>query len=435
MNLEFLMLLLRVIIPAALLMFLLLTGCGGSEHPNIVLIVIDTLRADHLGCYGYERNTSPAIDSIAESGIVFLNVQGQSSWTLPAVTSIFTGLNVREHGAGRRGNAVMAMNYDVPTIPLLLKRQGYTTKGIFNIFLLSEQFGFNKGYDSFSCDWLGDGRAGLSVDEAIEWVASLDGSEPFFLSLHLFDPHDPYDPPGPFDEYFTPSGSGGITWWPALEDGSLDDSNENLEHLQGLYDGEISWTDAQMERLFSHLRSSGYADNTYVIITSDHGEEFLEHGGVGHGYTMHCEILHVPLIISGPGILAGSTDSILRSQTDILPTILELSSGEIPEHISGYSLFTAELPSRAVPASNLNTTTVDVTASVAIENRKLIWNVVTNDSELYEIITDPMELNPLPPDSDLVDSVLIYWSTPQYRPAVIADREAVEAVLNDLGYF
>lgn len=428
---------LRSMLIAGLVFLLLLTaaGCGRSRHPNIVLIVIDTLRADHLGCYGYERNTSPSMDSVSENGIVFLNTRGQASWTLPAVSSIFTGLNSREHGAGRRGNAVMAMNYDVPTIPLLLKRQGYVTKGIFNVFLLSEQFGFNKGYDSFSCDWLGHGRAGLSVDEGIEWISTLDGTEPFFLSLHLFDPHDPYDPPAPFDEYFTPSGSEGTTWWPALADGSLDRSDENLEHLKGLYDGEIAWTDAQLERLFSHLRSAGYADNTVIIITSDHGEEFLEHGSVGHGYTMHREILHIPLIISGPGIPSGATDSLLRSQTDILPTILELSSSEIPEHISGYSLLTTELPSRVIPASNLNTTTVDLTASVEMGNRKLIWNAVTDHSDMYETDVDPMELNPLPPDNDLVDSVLIYWSTPQYLPAVIADRETVEAVLRDLGYF
>lgn len=429
------MLKMKNLVPAAALMLAFSAGCGGRERPNIVLIVIDTFRADHLGCYGYERETSPAMDSIAETGIVFLNVQGQASWTLPSVTSIFTGLNVREHGAGRRGNAVMAMNYEIPTIPLFLKGQGYTTKGIFNIFLLSEQFGFNKGFDSFSCEWLGDGRAGLSVDEALEWLTGLDGSQPFFLSLHIFDPHDPYDPPAPFDTYFTPEGSRGITWWPARQDGSLDDSNENLEHLTGLYDGEIAWTDSQIERVFSHLRSNGLAENTLVIITADHGEEFLDHGSVGHGYTMHREILHVPIIISGPGIPSGVRDTLLRAQIDILPTILEYLHAEVPEHLAGHSLLSQDVPSRAVPASNLNTTTVDLTAAVSVDTRKVIWNAITDESEMYQTDSDPMELQPLPPDSDLVDSVLFYWSTPELLPAVVADREAVEAVLQDLGYF
>ncbi|MCK5851186.1 MAG: sulfatase [Kiritimatiellae bacterium] len=416
-------------------LLMLTAGCGKTSQPNIILIIIDTLRADHLGCYGYYRDTSPAIDSLAETGITFLNVHGQSSWTLPAVTSIFTGLNVKEHGAGRRGNSVYAMNYDVPTIPLMLKREGYSTMGIFNVFLLSEQFGFNKGFDRFSCDWLGDGRAGLSVDEAIEWISEYDDSAPFFLSLHVFDPHDPYSPPSPYDEYFTPSGAQGITWWPALANGSLDSSEENLEHLTGLYDGEIAWTDSQLERLFAYLRNSNLEGNTIIIITADHGEEFLEHQGVGHGYTMHREIVHVPIIIAGPGIPADSLNSSLRSQTDILPTIMDIISADKPEHLNGHSLLSSNIPARALPASNVNSTTAAITAAVTMGNRKLIWNTQNNISFMYDIALDPFELEPLPPDSDLVDSVLYYWSTPPFIPAEIADQEAVEAVLQDLGYF
>ena len=411
-------------------------GCGGgTDAPNIVLVIIDTLRADHLGCYGYSRETSPAIDSLAATGMVFANVQAQSSWTLPAVTSIFTGLNVREHGAGRIGNNVYAMSRELLTLPLMLKTRKYGTRGIFNIYLLSEQFGFYRGFDSFSCDWLGHGRAGQAVDEAIEWISAYDDRDPFFLCLHLFDPHDPYDPPAPFDTYFTPSGSGGITWWPALPDGGLDDSEETLEHLLGLYDGEIAWTDAQLARLFAHLRASGLQDNTVVMIVSDHGEEFLEHGGVGHGYTMHREILHVPLIIAGPGIPSDSVDRSLRCQMDVVPTLLEIASIEVPGHIQGHSLLAPDLPARAVPASNLNSLIPDITAAVTVEDRKLIWNTEDGSSAMYDVVSDPFEHQPLPADSDLVDSVLYYWSTPQLLPAVMADREAVEAVLQDLGYF
>lgn len=410
-------------------------GCGGSERPNVVLLIIDTLRADHLGCFGYRRNTTPAMDSLASTGTVFANVHGQSSWTLPAVTSIFTGLNVREHGAGRRGNDVYAMSPELETLPLLLNREGYSTKGIFNIYLLSEQFGFHRGFDSFSCEWLGDGRARESVDEAIYWLSGHEGSAPFFLCLHIFDPHDPYDPPRPFDEYYTPSGSQGITWWPALPDGSLDASEENLEHVMGLYDGEIAWTDSQLERLFDHLREEDLHRNTVVIIVADHGEEFLEHGGVGHGYTMHREIVHVPLILAGPGIPADSVDRSLRCQMDILPTVLEIASIGIPEHVRGHSLLSPNVPSRAIPASNVNSLIPDITAAVTMGARKLIWNVEDNTSRMYDIVSDPFEQEPLSPDSDLVDSVLHYWSTPQLEPAVRADREEVEAVLKDLGYF
>lgn len=414
----------------------LVSGCNRNQNkPNIVLIIIDTLRADHLGCYGYYRDTSPSIDSLAETGITFLNVHGQSSWTLPAITTIFTGLNVKEHGAGRRGNSVYAMSYDVPTIPLLLKREGYSTMGIFNVFLLSEQFGFNKGFDRFSCEWLGDGRAGVSVDEAIEWISEYDNPSPFFLSLHVFDPHDPYDPPAPYDELFTPSGAQGKTWWPALVDGSLDSSEENREHLVGLYDGEIAWTDSQLERLFAHLRDLNLDENTIIIIVADHGEEFLDHNSVGHGYTMHQEIVHVPIIIAGPGIPIDSLNTSDRSQTDILPTILAIASADKPDHLNGYSLLSSTVPARALPASNVNSTSAANTAAVTMGNRKLIWNSQNNMSVMYDIVLDSFEQDPLSPDSDLVDSVLYYWSTPAFIPAELADQEAVEIVLRDLGYF
>lgn len=411
------------------------SGCGAGSKPNIVLIVIDTLRADHLGCYGYERNTSPSIDSLAETGITWLNVQGQSSWTLPAITTIYTGLNVREHGAGRRGNTVYAMNNSITTIPLFMKQCGYTTMGIFNIYLLSEQFGFNRGFDGFSCQWLGDGRAGVSVDEAIDWISELDGSTPFFLGLHIFDPHDPYEPPAPYDTLFTPSPSLGINWWPAHPDGSLDDSDENLEYLTGLYDGEIAWTDSQLERLFTLLRENGMDENTVIIVTADHGEEFLDHGNVGHGFTMHREIVHVPLIITGPGIPTDSVDNTLRCQLDILPTILDMVGMAQPEYLHGHTLLSSAVPSRAVPASNVNSLIPDITAAVTMGSRKLIWNVENNSSSMFDISSDPFEHQPLPPDSDLVDSVFMYWSTPAFMPARISDREAVEAVLRDLGYF
>ncbi len=134
------------------------SGCTGSDtRSNVILIILDAVRADHLGCYGYGRNTSPAIDSLAQSGTLWLDVQAQSSWTLPAVTSIFTGLNVRTHGAGRVNTVVYSMNPELPLLPILLNRSGYSCAGIFNVYLLSEQFGFHRGFDFFSCNWLGHG--------------------------------------------------------------------------------------------------------------------------------------------------------------------------------------------------------------------------------------------------------------------------------------
>ena len=413
-----------------------LTGCSKQEtRPNVILIVVDALRADHLGCYGYQRNTSPTIDSLALSGTLWENLQAQSSWTLPTITTIFTGLNAREHGAGRRSNTVYGMSNEISTIPLLLHHAGYSCAGIFNVYLLSEQFGFNRGFDSFSCNWLGHGEAEASVDQAVEWIRTTENEKPFFLALHLFDPHDPYDPPEPFDTYYTPSGTNGITWWPFLESGAPDQPELYREHLIGLYDGEIAWTDFQIGRLLLFLRTSGISENTIVILTADHGEEFLEHGGFGHGKTMYQEVVSVPLIISGPGIARGVRDSLVRAQIDILPTILELTRSEKPEHLNGVSLMGDVQEDRAVPSSNVNSGYVPVVASVRVGNRKIIWNTETNEAFEYCLTDDPGELVPLEPDESLLDSVLFYWSTPPVFPPTVSDKDMIESALRDLGYF
>lgn len=416
-------------------MVILAGGCAARKSPNVVLVIVDALRADHLTCYGYHRNTSPAIDSLADAGVRYTNVCSQSSWTLPSVTTIMTGLNVREHAAGRRGEAVYSMNHDLPILPLVLNRAGYNCAGIFNVYLLSEQFGFNRGFDSFSCEWLGHGNAGSSVDQAMEWISETDSSEPFFLVIHLFDPHDPYDPPPPYDEYYTPGGSGGITWWPFLPSGAPDNPCEYREHLMGLYDGEIAWTDSQLSRLFAFFRESGLAENTVVILTADHGEEFFEHNGFGHGKTMFREVLHVPLIIAGAGIPRDSVDKSLRALVDVFPTILDIASVDYPETISGLSLFAPPAISRAVPSSNVNSGLVPIVAAITTADRKLIWNAETGSAIMFSMTEDSLERNPLPPDQDLLDSVLFYWSTPPLMQGEVSDREMIESALRDLGYF
>lgn len=405
------------------------------EKPNVVLIVVDALRADHLGYYGYSRNTSPAIDSLALSGMTWDNVQAQSPWTLPSITSIFTGVDVRTHGAGRRGSTVFAMNSQISTLPLFLNQSGYSCSGIFNVYLLSEQFGFNRGFDQFSCEWLGHGKAEQSVDMAIDWIQTADRDEPFFLALHLFDVHDPYDPPAPFDTLFTPAGSGGITWWPFLPNGAPDHPDQYREHLMGLYDGEIRWTDSQISRLLEFLRESELSDNTLIILTSDHGEEFLEHGGFGHGKTLYQEVLHVPLIISGPGIPRGIRDSIPRAQLDILPTVLDIAGVERPGYLKGVSLLEIPEQGRAIPSSNVNSGYVPVVASVTIEGRKIIWNTETNEGIQFNLTDDPLELHPIEADTDMLDSVLFYWSTPCLFPPTIPDKDLIDSSLRDLGYF
>ncbi len=426
---------LRFVFPV-LFLLVFLSGCGRNEtKPNIVLIIIDTLRADHLGCYGYDRNTSPTIDSLAASGTLWEEVQAQSSWTLPAITSIFTGLDVRQHGAGRKNDQVYGMNPNTPFLPLLLNHSGYATCGIFNVYLLSEQFGFNKGFDSFSCNWMGSTEAENSVNQAIDWIQNFNQNEPFFLALHVFDVHDPYDPPPPFDLLFSQNGSEGITDWPRLESGSLDNPEFYKDHIINMYDGEIAWTDFQISRLLQFLRNSGLDENTVIIITSDHGEEFLEHNGFGHGKTMYQEVVHVPLIISGPGFEKGLVDSSVRAHIDILPTILDMIGAENPADLSGYSLLDHEIPHRTIPSSNVNSSYAPPVAAIRFGESKLIWNSASDESREFNLSTDPLELNPLSAQESLLDSVLYYWSTPPVLPPVTSNRDIIDAALRDLGYF
>ncbi len=418
-------------------LFMLLLSCGtAGQQPSIVLIIIDTLRADHLSCYGYERNTSPVIDSLANSGILWEYASAQASWTLPATSSIWTGLTSRAHGARMDVSTgeVFGLDPAMPVLPMILKGRGYRTAGFFNVYLLSADFGFHRGFDTFDCRENGDGMAAETVDDAISWLEEVKQDGPFFLAVHLFDVHDPYDPPEPFDRLFSPEGTLGETAWEVTPEGAVA-RPQQCDHLERLYDGEISWVDSELGRLLSELRNLGLSDNTLVVLTADHGEEFLEHGYFGHGRTLYQETVHVPLIMSGPGIDAGVVNPGVVGQYDILPSIMDYCGIPVPEGVEGISILGSEpLDERSVPASGINTGTYFNQASVTNGSSKLIWNADTDSSEMYDLISDPDEQNPIPPDSVLLEEVLYYWSTPcSWNPGPI-EAWRVAPVLRDLGY-
>ena len=414
-----------------------LLSCGsGDRPPSVVLVIIDTLRADHLSCYGYDRATSPNIDSLAAAGTTWGNTFSQSSWTLPATASIWSGLSPKSHGATMNVGTgeVFGMDPGMPVLPMILKSHGYRTAGFLNVYLLGPDFGFHRGFDTYECDERGDGLAGETVDRAIEWLTDLQDDESFLLVVHFFDVHDPYDPPAPFDTLFCPGGAAGETYWDFAEGGRVA-RPEQCGHLMGLYDGEIAWVDCELGRLFGALRSLGLSDSTLVILTADHGEEFLDHGYVGHGRTLYQETVHVPIIMSGPGVRAGEVRSETVGQIDILPTIMDHCGIAAPEGLEGVSLLEPGLPAdRILPASEINTGLSFNIASVTDGSEKLIWNADTDSIETYDLQADPGEMHPVHPDSGLLDSVLYYWATPcRWRPVPL-EAWRVEPVLRDLGY-
>lgn len=416
---------------------LLPLSCAGEmNRPSVVLIIIDTLRADHLSCRGYHRDTSPTIDSLARDGVMMENAVSQSSWTLPAMTTIMSGVTPVSHGAridvptGR----VYGMDRGMPVLSTIMKEHGYATAGFFNVYFLGADFGFHRGFDVFQCRDNGDGMADSTVTAAIEWMEELPPEEPFFLALHLFDPHDPYDPPEPYDRLYTDPGAGEEVFWEFTPEGGVARPGQ-LDHLRNLYDGEIAWVDLQLGQLFSTVRELDSENEILVVLTADHGEEFLEHGYVGHGRTFYPEITEVPLILSGMEELDSLDNTALCGQHDILPTILDLCSIAPPEPVEGRSLFRLKGEGvRTVPSSGINTGSHFNQVSVRSRGKQLIWNADFDNTEMYRLRSDPMAQDPVEPDTAMLEKALRYWSTPlRYSPVLLEDWK-VTPVLRDLGY-
>ena len=422
----------------ALVLFVLLMGaCGKAEDqqdlPNVILIIIDTLNADHLGCYGYHRDTSPVIDSLASRGTMWARMQAQAPWTLPAVVSIYTGLTVRTHGCNHRDGMYLGLNPELPTIATMLSNIGYNTAGFVNIVYLGPQHGMEKGFQYFLIDTLGHGRAAATVDQFITWLDCGEFSEPFFVVFHLFDPHSPYDPPEGYATTYTRYGTMGITDWKWNEDGTV--LPNQADHLRNLYDGEIRWVDSQLSRMFGAIRQRHLAENTLIVFTADHGEEFLEHGHWGHAYNLYQQSLHVPLIISGPGIPVNVVDSTVVGQFDILPTVLSYVGEAVPLRIEGVDILTGSIAEgRDIPSSGVLHDSIQV--SILNESNKVIWSPVNDYSEMFNIVDDPMESVFLDVDSILLSRVLDYWAWPcLWEPTVnMVSIIAQKRKLHDLGY-
>ncbi len=428
---------LRNVLGALLLVPLLGASCAAPRvgRPNIVLVIVDTLRADHMGCYGYPRDTSPGLDSLAAAGAMWSRTKAQSSWTLPAVTTMLSGLTPRGHGARLdvQDRTLWMPSSEMPTAAAVLGGDGYSTMGLFNVMLLSESMGFHRGFDRYACNDQGHGMAGETVDTAIDWLRTRPGGgEPFLLVMHLFDPHSPYDPPPPYDTLFAGSDDGPVSWTFTPE-GAVADTTLR-DRMVDLYDGEIAWTDSQLSRLWAELRRQGIQDATLVIVTADHGEEFLEHGYVEHGRTMFQEITRVPVILSGPGVHEGYEPDWIASQLDILPTMLAAAGTEPPPDLAGRDLLSGPPANeRALPASGVNTGPPFQMASMRVGHRKVVWVPATDSTVMYRLDRDPEELEPLDPDSALQARLESYWLTPRRYEPVMSDIDVAPA-LRDLGY-
>ncbi len=404
---------------AAILLPFLSGGCSRARpeagRPDIVLVVVDTLRADHLGTYGYSRPTSPAIDAFASKATVFESATSAAPWTLPSVMSMMTGRLPSSH---RVENDGLRLARDIPTLAEVLGAGGYDTAGFVSHVYVDRPFGFERGFDSFEDFGLSrpdyrpetgmEPTADRVTDAALDWVARR-GARPFFLFVHYFDPHWPYTPPRATRDLFPNAYAGP---WDATYDSisKFQDPERPLpdgyrQFLVDRYDGEIRFVDDQWRRLLEGLRRSGRADRTWIVLTADHGEEFKDHGSMGHGRQLYEEVIRIPLILgrAAPGASGGgSRVSLPVSSIDLFPTIVELAGlGAVPG-VQGKSLtsFSGAAGSAAAPPSDraLISETVRLGAirkAVRKEGLKLIRVMEENRIELYDLLVDPKERHDL----------------------------------------
>lgn len=371
-----------------------------DSRPNLLLISLDTLRADHLGVYGYARNTSPGIDAFAQEAVVFEHAISPSSWTLPAHASLFTGLSPSEHGAISMG----APPFVGVTFSELAYEAGYRTGALTDGGFVEASRGFGQGFSSYVSDRK---RAKPRFSEALEWIDSVDDA-PFMLFLHTYQVHSPYRPPAEYAERFLPEGSDTrrvITEISALEK-SHALTAENRPAVVDLYDAEIAYLDDVVASFFQSLRDRDVWDNTLVILFSDHGEQFWEHGQFGHGVSLHDEEIRVPLIVKpageefSPGRVAE-----LVSLTDVFATVVDsmgwpdVPRGDSTSFLSLYSRASEERFRRddVISEVGMRVSNSDPIPPVPrhFSFRTLEWKLITDEAsrafKYYELSSDPAE--------------------------------------------
>ncbi len=301
-----------------------------SKRPNIILISLDTLRADHVSCYGYNRITSPNLDEFAKDSVLFQNTYVHSPWTLPSHVSMLYSLNSANHQVYY---STQKIDVTLPSLAYFLKKYGYITYALTGGGFVSSIFGFSKGFDWYENPVGGPvpDEAKKLYDYASRWLTE-NKDKQFFLFLHTFQIHGPYQPPPPWNQAFLDDSAKwrriGLRNFLETHGEDYKFTPEEKDNIIALYDGDILYTDEMLIKpLISHLKELGIYDNTLIVITSDHGEEFYEHNGWLHSSTLYEELLHVPLLIKFPGSEFKGTQIKTRCRSiDIMPTILDIAS-------------------------------------------------------------------------------------------------------------
>lgn len=320
---------------------------GRAERPNVVLLVLDTLRADRLSAWGRPERITPHLDRLARQGVLFSRARAPSSWTIPSTAALLTGRYTRVPGVDR--GKVSAVDPGSPTLAERFSGRGYATGGFSANFVLDGFRGFARGFDTYYLAPYQDARltAGELNRRALDWALD-QGEGPFFLYLQYMDPHEPYDAPSPERPLGRP-GPFSIERGHRWRDGTIVPLIMGWDELEGpaelalierYYHEEVAYLDRCLGRLLAALRGAGLLENAIVLVTADHGEELADHGFWSHGFSLHREMLHVPLLLVAPGLEsgAGTVTSVPVSLLDVAPTLAALAGLPPDGHSDGRSL-------------------------------------------------------------------------------------------------
>lgn len=442
-----------------------LTGApaeGGRRPKNVVFICLDTVRADRLGCYGYERNTSPNVDALAKRSVVFDDALSPSSWTLPVLASVITGEYPHEHGALYFRTPIRDSSVRLPEV---LGQAGMATAAMGQFPFHFDFYQFQRGFESYEQKW--SLLAPKTTGQVRRWLDErAKDRRGFFLWTHYFEPHVPYEFQIDSVGFYNTAYRGKTTkvfdanLILKYRDEGTPQAKAELARIHDLYDGEIFCADKYVGWILKELRRLGLADSTMVIIMSDHGEHFGEHGIVEHGNTLYEELVRVPLIVHAPGCKPGRCEQCV-STVDLFPTMLDFF--ELPaRQSSGISLMPALSGSR-LPDRPLFTTLDTATSVIFVPDgsdpskiqakdkiiknikavrsgkKKLIYDVQARCYELYDLATDPKEQKNLvagnkPPSElrQLLDDWL--FAMERNQPTISAPNESVIEAMRSLGY-
>ncbi|MBN2053752.1 sulfatase [bacterium] len=365
------------------------SGCRPTNQPNVILVSIDTLRADHVSVYGYPRNVSPAIDRLARQGTQFINAHSNAPWTLPSHWSMLTGLYPSHHGVlidHHKGS------WTTPTMAELLSEAGYRTAAFVGGGYVSKDWNLDRGFHIFQSH----GREfAQNMPPAVSYITSAGRDKPFFVFIHSFDVHNPFISPYPYGNLFVENDQSHFIDHRAIPCYSSLNGAADLNFYLDEYNGCLRHADSYIDLLLRTLKEKDLLDRTILIVTADHGEEFMDHGAFDHSFLSLFEPdIGIPLIVRGPGIPAGKLAGKPVQSVDILPWLLAYLGIPGPERLDGTDLFAPDNPdSDVVLSENLffRQLLLDIEVECLFDNSLHYWCGTVRASDPSSTIRESVE--------------------------------------------